>query len=427
MMRPTLQGIFASGFAQYQAGRKLPLRAQRAAAAIQHCRTAALGGHIQRCPEGHVARVHYNACRHRSCPRCNGLARLRWAEAQAARVLDCAHYHIVFTLPHELIALWAHNRAWLADTLFQCARDSLLELCDEARFLGATPGIVMALHTWGRTLNAHPHVHCLVSGGGLTRAGKWKPANNGYLLPVRVVKALYRGKMLSAISAALEAGQLRLPAQDTRLHWARCVRALYRNNWNVHLRERYAHGRGVLRYLARYVKGGPLPERRLQSVSAREVAFSYTDHRDGRSKHLRLGTNEFIARVLWHAPEPGQHTVRHYGLYANSAHARLDRARQALGQLPVAPVPGVTWQTQLERLGAGEKTRCARCHKPLIRGITLARRGALKQISLLNAVPGGFAQPAVEADTPNTPSIPSTGPPERSQASFFFSGGVPLN
>ena len=198
-----------------------------AARAIVHCRTPALGGHVQRCPEGHVARVHYNACRHRSCPCCSALPRARWAETQAGRLLGCAHYHVVFTLPHELIALWTHNRAWLNDTLFQCARDTLIELCADARFLGATPGIVMALHTWGRTLNLHPHVHCLVSGGGLTPAGAWKAVQNGYLLPVRVVKSLYRGKMLAAIGAALDEARLRLPAQDTQAYWARTVRALF--------------------------------------------------------------------------------------------------------------------------------------------------------------------------------------------------------
>lgn len=426
MMRPTLQAIFASGFAQYAAQRKLPLRALRAAGAIVHCRTPALGGHIQRCPEGHVARVHYNACRHRSCPRCSGLARARWAEAQAARLPECAHYHVVFTLPHELVTLWAHNRAWFTDTLFQCARETLMDLCADARYLGATPGIVMALHTWGRTLNHHPHVHCLVSGGGLTRAGDWKAVTNGYLLPVRVVKSLYRGKMLAAIGQGLEDDQLRLPASDTRAHWARALRALYRKNWNVRLAERYAHGHGVLRYLARYVKGGPIPEQRLQAANAQQVVFSYTDHRDGKPKRMALGADEFIGRVLWHAPEPGQHTVRHYGLYANSARARLDRAREQLGQLPAPVAPSANWQADLERLGAGEKTRCARCNRPLIRGITLARRRASKQISLSNTVPSGFAQPGVEADTPNMASINTTGPPN-AEGSFFFGGGVPLN
>jgi len=425
MMRPTLQCIFASYFAQYAAQRKLPLRAHRAARAIVHCRTPALGGHIQRCPEGHVARVHYNACRHRSCPRCSALPRARWAGTQVARLLDCEHYHVVFTLPHELIALWAHNRAWLNETLFQCARDTLIELCADARFLGAAPGIVMALHTWGRTLNPHPHVHCLVSGGGLTKAGDWKAVRNGYLLPVRVVKSLYRGKMLAQIVRGLEENRLRLPAQSTTTSWARCVRALYRKNWNVHVAERYAHGRGVLRYLSRYVKGGPLREERLQSANAQHVVFHYTDHHDGGQKRMALPTGEFISRVLWHAPEPGQHTVRHYGLYANSVRDRLDCARQQLGQSPAPAAPGANWQADLERLGALDKTRCPRCKRRLIRGASLGRGYALKPISLSNAVPSGFAQPGVEAITPNLPSITSTGPPIA--RAFFLRSGVTLN
>ena len=301
-------------------------------------------------------------------------------------------------------------------------RDTLIELCADARFLGAAPGIVMALHTWGRTLNLHPHVHCLVSGGGLTPAGAWKAVQNGYLLPVRVVKSLYRGKMLAAIGAALEEARLRLPAQDTQAYWARTVRALYRKNWNVHLAERYAHGHGVLRYLSRYVKGGPIPEQRLQSANAQQVVFTYTDHHDGKQQRMRLATDEFIARVLWHAPEPGQHTVRHYGLYANSAHARLDRARQHLGQSPVPVLPSANWQAELERLGAGDKTRCPRCKRALIRGANLARGQGFKPISISNAVPSGFAQLGVEADTPNAASIPSTGPPGESRA--FFSAAA---
>ena len=425
-MQPTLQAIFESHYARYAAGRKLPLRAHRAALAIEHCRTAVLGGHIQRCPEGHVARVHYNACRHRSCPRCSGLARLRWAEHQAARLLDCEHYHIVFTLPHELIALWAHNRGWLADTLFQSARDTLIELSADARFLGATPGLLIALHTWGRTLNPHPHVHCLISGGGLTPGGDWKAVANGYLLPVRVVKALYRGKMLAAIGEALEADRLKLPAQDSKAHWARGLRALYQKNWNVHLAKRYPHGRGVLRYLARYVKGGPIHEQRLQSANAQHVVFTYTDHHDGRHKRMQLATDAFIARVLWHAPEPGQHTVRHYGLYANSAHAKRARAREHLGQLPALALPSRDWQSELERLGAGDKTRCARCKRSLIRGASLARGQAFKPISLSNAVPSGFAQPGVEAITPKGASITATGPPSASGL-IFLRSGVTLN
>jgi hypothetical protein len=423
-MQPTLQGIFQSHFARYAASRKLPLRAHRAARAILTCRTPALGGHIQHCPEGHLMRVHYNACRHRSCATCNALPRANWAQAQAARLLDCEHYHVVFTLPHELIALWEHNRRWFVHTLFACARDTVMELCADARFLESTPGIVMALHTWGRTLNHHPHVHCLVSGGGLTGAGDWKPVTNGFLLPVRVVKSLFRGKMLAAIGGALQHNQLNLPCCAHSAQWAQCLRALYKKKWNVHLAQRYEHGRGVMAYLARYVRGGPIGTHRLRSASHAYVEFGYTDHNDGKQKRMRLATDEFIGRILWHVPEPGQHTLRHYGLYANSAKDHLDRARARLGQLPAPSAADKSWQDALEEMGLGDKVRCPRCRRRLVRGANIAP--ARKQNSLSSAVPGGFAQLAVEADTPSAASIAATGPPG-ARGLFFLSGGVPLN
>lgn len=425
IMRPTLQGIFQSHFARYAASRKLPLRAHQAAGAIVNCRTPALGGHIQRCPEGHLMRVHYNACRHRSCTTCSALPRAHWAEREATRLLGCAHYHVVFTVPHELILLWQHNRHWFADTLFGCARQTIVQLCADARFLGATPGIVMALHTWGRTLNHHPHVHCLVSGGGLTDTGEWKPVRNGYLLPVRVVKALYRGKMLAALIQALDGNELNLPEHTTDVHWRRCVRALYKHNWNVHLAQRYEHGQGVLKYLARYVKGGPIHNRRLQSANDRHVDIDYTDHHDGKQKHMRLATEEFISRILWHVPEPGQHTVRHYGLYANAAKARLNCARGQLGQLPAPSSTSDTkWQDALEVMGLGDKARCPRCRRSLVRGANVA--AVRKQNSLSNAVPSAFAQPGVEVETPNAASPATTGPPGVRRI-IFLRRGVPLN
>jgi len=171
-MDTTLQAIFCRSFDSYAAGKRLPLQSHKAAHAIMQCRTAALGGHVQRCPEDHVSRNEYNSCKHRSCPRCAALPKARWAEAQQARLLGCDHYHVVFTLPHELLALWTSNRAWFIDALFQTCRDTLMTLLQDARYLGAIPGIVMSLHTWGRTLSLHPHIHCLVTGGGLSRAGQ---------------------------------------------------------------------------------------------------------------------------------------------------------------------------------------------------------------------------------------------------------------
>lgn len=424
IMRPTLQSIFQAHFDHYASQRKLPLRAWKAAHAIVACRTPALGGHIQRCPEGHVMRVHYNACRHRSCTTCSALPRACWAEHQGERLLHCDHYHVVFTLPHELLALWQYNRQWFADTLFRCARETIMELCADTRFLGAVPGIVMALHTWGRTLNHHPHVHCLISGGGLTDTGQWKPVTNGYLLPVRVVKHLYRGKMLAALTGALERDQLALPAQHTNTEWMRCVRALYKHNWNVHLAQRYEHGQGVMKYLARYVKGGPIHDGRVHRADQDHVDIGYTDHHDGMVKRLRLATDEFISRILWHAPEPGQHTVRHYGLYANAARAKRDCARSALGQMPSKPMAQTNWQDLLEDMGLSDKARCPRCRRSLVRGSTIGKRR--RENSISSAVPSGFAQLGVEAEAPHTASRTTTGPP-RARGRFSLGRGAPLN
>ena len=220
-MRATLQGILTDRFAQYAQSRQLPLRVHRAAQAIMQCRTEALGGHIQHCPDGHVARVQHHSCRHRSGPACSALAKARWVEGQQARLLACDHHHVVFTLAHELLELWSWNRAWFVDALFRAVRDTLMTLLADERHLGALPGIVMALNTWGRTMNRHPHIHCLVTGGGLIDARQWQAVRGEYLLLVRVVKAFYKGKLLGRLRAALKEGTLTPPAGQTREQMAR--------------------------------------------------------------------------------------------------------------------------------------------------------------------------------------------------------------
>lgn len=407
MMEATLQGIFAAQFAPYAQGKHLPALAYKAARAIIECRSAALGGHVQRCPAGHVTRIQYNACRHRSCPRCSALPKVRWAEAQQARLLACDHYHVVFTLPHELLELWCLNRAWFVDALFQASRDTLMTLLGDERHLGALPGVVMALHTWGRTLSLHPHIHCLVTGGGLTASGDWRASKRGYLLPVRVVKALYKGKLLARLWTALQSGALKLPEGRCAADIARLLKAVGRKGWNVRVQERYAHGRGVMRYLARYVKGGPISDRRLLSATPSQVALGYTDHRDGKSKVLRLSTGHFIQRVLWHVPETGQHTIRHYGLYAHRARAKRAQCREQLGQDPeTETIDRLDWQSFWDQLGQSDKGRCPDCGVRLVAGTHFQRR---RNTNSIGRTRSGFIQQAVQADAPT--QFRGIGPP----------------
>ncbi len=183
-MKPTIQSLLQRDFASYARGRRLPLHVHKAARSIIRCRTAALGGHKMACPAGHVAGIWYNSCRHRACPQCSKLQTDRWLEGWRKRLLPCDHFHVIFTIPHDLLEIWQLNRKRLSDHLFRASRDTLFELLDDERHLGAKPGVIAALHTWGRTLNLHPHVHCLVTGGGRAPDGSWSASRKGYLLPV---------------------------------------------------------------------------------------------------------------------------------------------------------------------------------------------------------------------------------------------------
>lgn len=293
------------------------------------CRTPALGGHVLGCSAGHVAGVWYNSCRHRSCPQCSKLQIDRWLEGWRERLLPCDHYHVIFTLPHDLLELWQHNRRRLTDLLFRAVQATLFEMLGDARHLGAKPGVIAALHTWGRTLTLHPHLHCLVTGGGLAADG-WRQRRGGYLLPVRAVKALYRGKFMALLRADLEKDRLVLPDDGSEVASSNLLRRLYAKSWNVRIQERYAHGHGVVEYLARYVRGGPIRNRSLVSATRSSVVFSYRDHRDQRRKQMRLPGDEFLRRLFWHVPEPRSHVVRLYGLYARNARAVCASCRQEL-------------------------------------------------------------------------------------------------
>ena len=274
----TLQMIFQDVFQAYAQDHPLPAHVRRAARAIMHCRTAALGGHVQACPDGHMARIWYNSCRHRSCPQCAYLQTERWLALQQARLLTCDHYHVIFTLPHDLNPLWLANVPVMTSLLFQAVRETLCTLLADPQYLGAQPGILAALHTWSQTLVLHPHVHCLVTGGGLTPAGQWVAVRHGFLLPARVVMAVFRGKMVDAIRRTLARGELALPEPMGPQQLLNLLNRLghpRKTKWNVRIMERYRHGAGVVTYLARYLRGGPIKNARLVAFDGARVTFSF--------------------------------------------------------------------------------------------------------------------------------------------------------
>lgn len=402
-MEASIRGVFRAHFRSWSQGRALPLHQHKAAAALSHCRTPAMGMHIQYCRAGHYAREEPNACRCRSCPRCAALARERWVESQRSKLLGCDHYHVVFTLPHELLDLFWRNRRVMVDRLFRAVRETLMTLLGDPRHLGAEPGLVMALHTWGRNLSRHPHIHCLVTGGGLAGSGHWRGTKSNYLLPVRLVQALYRNKLLAMLHQAANDGVLRaVPGGTTRsVHGE--LAALRDKRWQVHLRERYAHGEGVTKYLARYVRGGPISDRRIYRVDDETVTFGYRDHRDGRRKRMTLAAHEFISRILWHLPEPYQHMVRTAGLYSNRAAQKRSRCRRHLNQGPEAVRRGLSWQAYLSRSGHHRRAACPRCGAPL--AVASPRRQNQNSYSMRRAV-AVFVQLTDQADIACVPQPP---------------------
>jgi hypothetical protein len=366
-MECTLRGIFQKHFETYAERHRLPAYVQRAAYWIARCRTAQLGGHLRRCPEGHSERAFYNSCHQRICPQCQGLATERWLERQRARLLACAHHHLIFTIPHELNALWCWNRAAMAKLLFGAVRETLMELLCDPRHLGAQPAFIAALHTWGRSLSLHPHVHVLAADGGLDQHGAWVKPRRSHFLPARVLMPLFRGKLLAALRHALERHALRLPPDLSRARFGSLLNRLGRKKWNVRIQSRYAHGQGVAAYLARYLKGGPLKNSQLLPAAGERVRFRYRPHRDEgegaqHSVVLDLTPEAFLGRYLAHLPQPGAQTVRGYGLYGQRAGARLDQARAALGQPPAiepAPLAVEEFLARFDRTPAA--ATCAQC------------------------------------------------------------------
>jgi hypothetical protein len=335
-MDVSIRGILQAHYARYAATHGMPAYIHRAAFQLSRCRTPAMGAHFAACPNGHERHIVYHSCRHRLCPRCAAVPRERWLLAMRERLIACPHWHIVFTLPHDLHPLWRFNRAWFTQALFEAVASTLSRLCTDNRHLGARPGFVLALHTWGRSLSLHPHIHALVTDGGLDAQAMWQRPRRSCFLPARVVTALFRGRLCAQLREALREEALSLPPSLSTERALSLVNRLCTIKWNVYLCQRYAHGEGVMTYLARYVRGGMLKDAQLCAADDGHVAFRYRAHNDqGKTLHrLSLETDQFLSRYLQHTPLPRSPVVRHYGLYANRNANALTAARHAHSQAP---------------------------------------------------------------------------------------------
>jgi hypothetical protein len=311
---------------------------------LERCRTAALGGHIEQCLDCGHERIAYNSCRNRHCPKCQALTRAHWLEKQAEHLLPVEYFHVVFTLPAEVADLALANRTALYNLLFQAASNTLREVAANPKRLGAQVGALLVLHTWGQNLHHHPHVHAVVTGGGLScnaqglvdASPRWVACRPGFFLPVRVLSRVFRGQYLDGLRQLHAAGKLTLGGRWQELAepdaFARWLTPLYQKDWVVYAKRPFGGPEQVLKYLARYTHRVAISNARLVNVADGQVSFRYKDYADAhRDKVMTLTAEEFLRRFMQHVLPAGFVKIRHYGLLSNRHRAeRLAVCRRLL-------------------------------------------------------------------------------------------------
>jgi Putative transposase/Transposase zinc-binding domain len=334
MSRPLLEMadiVRCAGQAFIERSRKwINWQHQKVLLAIVRCRTAALGGHRDRCTDcGHTTRISYNSCRNRHCTRCQGNARRRWLQERERELLPTRYVHAVFTLPHELAPLTLQNKRLIYDLLFHASAETLLEVARNPRHLGAEIGFFSVLHSWNQRLQFHPHVHCVVAAGGLASDhSSWISARHSFFLPIGVLSRVFRGKFVAALRNAFHRGELQfygdlLPLAQPRA-FAAWLRVLFRHDWVVYSKPPLGGPEHVLRYLGAYTHRVAISNSRLIALSDGNVTFRWRDSAHGNKKRLMtLDVDEFLRRFLLHLLPPGFVRIRNFGFLANRNRATL--------------------------------------------------------------------------------------------------------
>ena len=351
-------------------GTSLSSERRRAMIAIESCRTAVLGGHVEQCGDCGHQRVWYNSCRNKNCPKCQGLARAQWLDDRQAELLEVPYFHVVFTVPQEIEVIAFQNQVMVYDILFRSASETLRTIAADPKHLGAEIGFLGVLHTWGQNLLHHPHVHFLVPGGGIAPDGEsWIACRPGFFLPVKVLSRMFRGLFLHYLEKAFVAGELTFFNSHRHLRepaafW-RYLTPAHGTEWVVYAKRPFAGPAQVLDYVGRYTHRVAISNNRLLNLDNGKVSFRWKDYRDGdRQKTMALDGGEFIRRFLIHVLPDGFHRIRYYGLLANCHRARkLASCRELLGMTPIEPAanPPADYRNLFEALTGRSLHECPHC------------------------------------------------------------------
>jgi hypothetical protein len=356
-------------------GPSLSAAQRRVMSAIELCRTAALGGHVEQCDRCEHRRVFYNSCRDRHCPKCQSLARAEWIEERQTELLNCEYFHVVFTVPEEINSIAYQNKEVIYGLLFRATANTLQTIAADPKHIGAAIGFFAVLHTWGQNLLHHPHLHCVVPGGGLSPDGKrWVPCRRGFFLPVRVLSRLFRRLFLEELEKAFRSGKLRffaslLPLQDGQA-FRSYLAPLRKSEWVVYAKPPFAGPKQVLDYVGRYTHRVAISNNRLLDIEGGKVQFRYKNYRNNAQHFtMTLAADEFIRRFLLHVLPNRFHRIRYYGLLGNRhRQQRLAQCRQLLGMPPFdettqGKVPPKDYRDRYEELTGSSLRECPVCHQ----------------------------------------------------------------
>ncbi len=339
MNKPDVAEIFRIGFEDYvKSSGPLPYDYYKVAHDIMSCRTEELGGHVDRCDACEKERIQYNSCCNRHCPQCQTLARVKWVNQRIEELLPVPYFHAVFTLPSELNPFFLRNKKSCYSLLFDTVKETLAALSADGKLLGARTGFILVMHTWGQNLMDHPHIHCIIPGGGIVDNGKWKDCRGKFLFPVRVMSALFRGKFMDAFKSGVkdktiefhgELSEYNMPGKFQKL-----VNNLYSKKWVVYIKEPFANPQAVVRYLGHYTHRIAISNSRILSIKDGKVSFLWKDYADNsKKKVMSLPIAEFIRRFLLHVVPHGFMRIRHYGILGNRCKAKmLEQCRKLLAE-----------------------------------------------------------------------------------------------
>jgi hypothetical protein len=347
----------------------------RVMSAIERCRTAALGGHIEQCDQCQFQRIAYNSCCDRHCPKCQSLARAQWIEERQAELLDTQYFHVVFTVPQEIAAIAYQNKEVMYNILFRATSETLRTIAADPQHLGAEIGFFAVLHTWGQNLMFHPHLHCVAPGGGISPDGKrWIPCRPDFFLHVRVLSRRFRRLFLELLEQAFEEGQLKffssLQELDDRKAFLRYLAPLRKKKWVVYAKKPFAGPQQVLDYVGRYTHRVAISNNRILNIEDGQVTFRYKDYRNGsQQKTMTLSADEFIRRFLLHVLPEAFHRIRYYGFLGNRYRKeKLEQCRHLLGMLPREPdssteVTELDYRDRYQALTGSSLWECPACHR----------------------------------------------------------------